>query len=173
MVSIRALEPSDNRASFRSGNEDLDRFFRKYAALNQFSHHVGTTYVAVEGKSIAGFATVAPATIQADEFPATRARGLPSYPLPTLRLARLAVDRAHQRRGIGSMLLRYVFTLALEMAARLGCAGVLVDAKPGAIPYYAGFGFEAAEPIEGQPLGRPEPVPMFLALDKVRAALGG
>ena len=30
----------------RGGDEDLDRFFRKYAGQNQFRLHVGTTYVA-------------------------------------------------------------------------------------------------------------------------------
>jgi hypothetical protein len=69
------------------------------------------------------------------------------------------------------MLLRYVFTLALEMSEKVGCAGLLVDAKPSAVPYYAGFGFELAGPVEGQLLDRPEPSPMFLALQKVRAAI--
>ena len=60
MIEVRILKPSDDRTRFRSGNTDLDRFFVRYAGQNQFRHHIGTTYVAVENNSIKGFATVSP-----------------------------------------------------------------------------------------------------------------
>jgi hypothetical protein len=47
-VVVRRLEPRDDRTRFRSGNVDLDRFFARYAGQNQFRHHIGTTYVAVD-----------------------------------------------------------------------------------------------------------------------------
>lgn len=171
MVSIRALSADDDRRSFRSGNEDLDRFFRKYASLNQFAHHLGVTYVAVEQNRILGFATVAPATIQGEDFPSTRVRKLPHYPLPCLRLARLAVQQEAQGKGIGTGLLRFVFSLALEMSVQVGCIGVLVDAKPSAVSYYAEFGFEAYDATFGQSEERPEPAVLFLPLDKIQEAM--
>jgi predicted N-acetyltransferase YhbS len=172
MASIRILSPDDDRSSFRSGNEDLDRFFRKYAALNQYVHHLGVTYVATEGQRLLGYATIAPASIQGDDFAMMRAKKLPQYPLPALRLARLAVAKEMQGKGIGTGLLRFVFSLALEMSARLGCVGILVDAKPSAVPYYKGFGFEPRMVVAGQSGDRPEPVVMFLSLDKVRDSIG-
>ena len=57
-VVVRVLDPSDDRSHFRSGNIDLDRFFQRYAGQNQFRHHIGTTWVAVRGGSLLGFATV-------------------------------------------------------------------------------------------------------------------
>jgi hypothetical protein len=57
-VEIRALRPADDRARFRSGDPDLDRFFQAYAGQNQFRHHIGTTYVAVEGAELCGCVTV-------------------------------------------------------------------------------------------------------------------
>ena len=33
---IRVLEPRDDRSAFRSGDDDLDRFFRRFASQNQF-----------------------------------------------------------------------------------------------------------------------------------------
>jgi predicted N-acetyltransferase YhbS len=172
MASIRLLSPDDDRSSFRSGNEDLDRFFRKYAALNQYVHHLGVTYVATEGQRLLGYATIAPASIQGDDFAMMQAKKLPQYPLPALRLARLAVAKEMQGKGIGTGLLRFVFSLALEMSARLGCVGILVDAKPSAVPYYKGFGFEPRMAVSGQSGDRPEPVVMFLSLDKVRNSIG-
>ncbi len=171
MASIRALSSGDDRTAFRSGNEELDRFFLKYASLNQFVHHLGVTYVTVEGDRVLGYATVAPATLQGDDFPSVRSRKLPRYPLPALRLARLAVQKEFQGKGVGTGLLRYVFSLALEMSAKVGCVGILVDAKPTAVTYYSEFGFEHRVPVAGQTVDRPEPVLMFLPLDRVRDAI--
>jgi GNAT superfamily N-acetyltransferase len=168
MASIRALRQDDDTATFACGNDDLDRFLRKYALKNQDLLHVGTTYVYEEGGRILAFATVAPATLQGDAFPATRAKRFPRYPLPALRLGRLAVDRAFQGKGVATSLLRYVFSLALEASRRLGCVGLLVDAKPSAVAFYARFGFEPATAVEGETAGHPRAIPMFLPIDLVR-----
>ncbi len=53
-VEIRALRPTDDRASFRSGDEALDLYFHRYAGQNQFRHHLGVTYIAVEQSVILG-----------------------------------------------------------------------------------------------------------------------
>ena len=66
MIEIRALREQDDRGSFRSGDEDLDRFFRQFAGQNQFRHHLGVTYVAVDGQNILGFATVSAAHVEID-----------------------------------------------------------------------------------------------------------
>ena len=68
-MEIRALRPSDNRSVFQCGDEALDRFFHRYAGQNQFRHHLGVTYVAVDGDRILGFATVAPRHVDADFLP--------------------------------------------------------------------------------------------------------
>lgn len=83
-VEVRPLEARDDRSGFASGDPDLDRFFRKYAGQNQFRHHVGTTYVAVAGGAIVGFATVSAASMLVDDMPAKLRRCLPHYPLPVL-----------------------------------------------------------------------------------------
>src|SRR5437867_12509030 len=113
-MEIRALRPSDDRSAFRSGDEDLDRFFHRYAGQNQFRHYIGVTYVAVEGGRILGFATVAPRHIDLENLPERTRKKLPRYPLPVLGLARLAVDQSARSMGLGSQLLRFV----LELAAR-------------------------------------------------------
>ena len=60
---------ADDRSQFRSGDPDLDRFFHKFAGQNQFRHHVGVTYVAVEDRRVLGFATVAPGHVEIDGLP--------------------------------------------------------------------------------------------------------
>jgi GNAT superfamily N-acetyltransferase len=169
-MEIRALRASDDRSTFRSGDPDLDAFLQKYAGQNQFRHHIGTTYVAVEGDRIAGYATVAPGHIEIEDLRAAHRKKLPRYPLPVLRLARLAVDESFRKRGLGRQLLRFVLGLALRMAEDFGCAGIVVDAKPGAVSFYEQYGFAPLEVVEGASLARPQATPMFLPLSEIKAA---
>lgn len=164
------MRESDERSRFSCGDDHLDRFFRSFAGQNQFRHHLGITYVAAEGETTLGFATVAPGHLEIDALPAAVRKKLPRYPLPVLRLARLAVDRSFQSQGVGRQLLRYVLRLALEMDEKFGCAGVVVDAKHGALDYYAGYGFVALDIVEGQSDARPRLTSMFLSIRKIRGA---
>jgi len=169
-MEIRPLRPGDDRSQFHSGDEALDRFFHRYAGQNQFRHHVGVSYVAVEDDRILGFATVAPRHIDIEDLPDRLKKNLPRYPIPVLGLARLAVDAAAQSMGLGSQLLRFVLQLAAKMANELGCAGVVVDAKPGALEFYARYGFVAFEAVEGQSDARPEPTMMWLPIEAIQRA---
>jgi GNAT superfamily N-acetyltransferase len=164
-LTVRRLEARDDCASFRSGNIELDRFFTRYAGQNQFRHHIGTSYVAVEGGAILGFATVAASELTSAHLSAAKRRRLPAYPLPVLRLARLAVDERARGRGVAQALLRFVFALA--QAEEMGCVGVVVDAKPEAVTFYEKLGFIALEATAGLLGDRPEPLPMFLELGAV------
>ena len=161
--TVRRLTPEDDRTSFRSGNVELDRFFQRYAGQNQFRHHIGTTYVAMRDDGLlAGFATVAASEISATALPEGKGKRLPQYPLPVLRLARLAVDERMNGRGVGGILLRAVLALAETMAVDIGCVGVVVDSKPEAVGFYARLGFVALAAEAGELGDRPAPQPMFL-----------
>lgn len=173
MIEIRPLRPSDDRSGFCSGDPDLDRFFLRYAGQNQFRHHIGTTYVAVDDGTIKGFATIAASSIEIEHLPSPRKSKLPQYPLPVLRLARLAVDRSARGQGIGKALLRTVLAVASEMSRTVGCIGVVVDAKPDAAAFYARFGFEGIEVVAGALADRPLPVSMFLPIGTITAAIKG
>ncbi len=166
-LEVRRLRQEDDRSGFRSGNIELDRFFQRFAGQNQFRHHIGTTYVAVDGGAILGFATVAPSEIATADLPPSRRKRLPQYPLPVLRLARLATDDRARGRGVGSALLRAVFALAHQLAADYGCIGVVVDAKADAVGFYERLGFLPLD-VQGGQLGeRPEPLAMFVELGAI------
>ncbi len=164
-VTVRQLAPEDDRSQFRSGNLDLDRFFSLYAGQNQFRHHIGTTYVAIDDDgAIAGYATVAASELAPETMPASKRKRLPRYPVPVLRLARLAVAEAAKGQGIGGALLRYVLQLAARLADEVGCVGIVVDAKPDAVAFYQRLGFVPLALVAGELGDRPQPLPMFLEL---------
>lgn len=171
-MEIRALREADDRAQLKSGDADLDRFFHNFAGQNQFRHYVGVTYVAVERGRIFGFATVCPGHVEIDDLPAAARRRLPRYPIPVLRLARLAVDQSARGQGLGSHLLRYVLELAVRMTSDYGCAGVVVDAKPGAVSFYSRYGLAPVEAVEGRSEARSQPTPMFLSMRALKQAVG-
>ena len=162
-VEIRRLLPEDDRNPFRSGDESLDLFFHRYAGQNQFRHHIGVTYVAVESGRIVVFATVSAATVDPN---VARKRGVP-YEVPVLRLARLAVDEAARGAGIGKALLRHVLRLAVAMETDLGRAGVLVDAKPEAVEFHRKLGFAKIEVVEGALDSHPRSTPMLLNISAI------
>lgn len=171
-VEIRQLREDDDRNSFRSGHEDLDRFFHRYAGQNQFRHHIGTAYVVVEDQVILGYATVAACSIEVKGLPARAARKLPAYPLPALRLVRMAVTADRQRGGVGSALMRTVFLIAHDQSRRVGCAFVVVDAKADAVSFYERFGFESLPVLAGELDARPAPRPMFLEIGAIPVRTG-
>ena len=169
-VAIRPLQPADDRRAFRSGDEALDLYFHRYAGQNQFRHHLGTTYVAVTAERICGFATVNPGELTADSIPKSLRARLPAYPLPILRISRLAVDERDQGKGLGRLLLKAMFGMALDLRDRFGCMGVIVDAKPDAVGFYEGLGFMKLGVTSGDLGDRPEPIPMFLPVQKIAQA---
>lgn len=171
VVEIRPLARDDDRGGFSCGQADLDRFFEHYAGQNQFTLHLAVTYVALIEARIVGFATVAPAVLERAAVPNARLRKrLPRYPLPVLRLARLGVDRRAQGAGIGRALLRQVLALAIEQRNRLGCVGVVTDAKPDAVGFYERLGFTVLEGVR-EGLLVATPLPMFLPIEAIAVAL--
>lgn len=106
-----------------------------------------------------------------DEIPSDLQRKLPKYPLPILRLARLAISERAQGHGLGEALLRFVFDLALRLSREYGCIGVLVDAKEDAETFYARYGFYRVEIAQGRSGIRPLTIPMFLPIGTIRQAI--
>lgn len=169
-IEIRPLAREDDRSNFACGHPDIDRFFVHYAGQNQFKLRLAVTYVALVEGRLVGFATVAASSIERVSVPGPRLRKrLPAYPLPVLRLARLGVDTRAQGLGLGKALLRHVLKLALEQRDRVGCVGVVADAKPDVLAFYAGLGFVRLEGVR-EGLLHGDPVPMFLGIDYIAAA---
>ena len=169
-MEIRLLRESDDRSRFRSGDIDLDRFLQRYAAQNQFRHHIGTTYLAVQTEWILGYVTVAPGHLEIDDLPAPLRRKLPSYPLPVPRIGRLAVHESVRGQGVGKLLLRFALQLAVRLGQEYGCVGVVVDAKPDAVTFYQKLGFMPLEVLEGESEARPAPTTLFLPIREIEAA---
>jgi GNAT superfamily N-acetyltransferase len=141
-----------DRAVFDCGVDALDDYLRRFARQNHESGGA-KTFVAVRAEAptrILGFYSISPGAVEFARVPGRLTRRLGRYEVPVFRLARLAVDRAMQGRGLGGELLLAAGERALAVAAEVGGVALAIDAKDeGAARWYARFG---AEPLLDDPL---------------------
>lgn len=126
--------------SFFSGDDHLDDFFHKHAKKND-SIGYGRTFVLMEKHTIIGFFTLCTAQIEFEEYPKRLIEKLPRYPIPAIRIARLAVDSYLHGKGYGKTLLREAFLKILTASSVVGSKLIIVDAKESSKPFYEHFGF--------------------------------
>lgn len=181
MRELRRLSQRDLCDGFQCGDASLDTSFHRYAKLQEKRGQSATTLVTIDGV-IAAFVTIVASGVDSARLTAM-VKGLPRPPVPVLVLARMACDQRHQGAGLGAALLRdVVFAGALKMAADVGCVGIFVDAKPGAVGFYAKYGFAPLAPVAAAPTGAAAaadaapaedaaPTAMFLPLDTLRKAM--
>ena len=91
---------------------------------------------------VSGYYTLAAGSVAFPHLPRETAARLPRHPVPVVLLARLAVDRSAQGRGLGRTLLVDALQRALGLSASLGVFAVEVLAiDEDAAGFYARFGF--------------------------------
>jgi GNAT superfamily N-acetyltransferase len=135
------LDVGHDRVLFNSSSEPLDRYFREQVTQD-VRRRVAACFVALsEERRIAGFYTLASASLLLADLPVSLGKKLPRYPtVPAVRLGRLAVDQTFKGQGLGGALLAD----ALDRAARseIAAYAMLVDAKDeSAAAFYQHHGF--------------------------------
>jgi GNAT superfamily N-acetyltransferase len=139
---IERLASEHDRSRFSSGSAPLDRYFREQASQD-VKRRIASCFVAVnvQTKEVAGYYTLAAASIALGALAPEIVKRLPRYPVvPAALLGRLAVAQTYQGKGLGGVLLGN----ALLRIARseLGVFAMLVDAKDeSAQRFYEHYGF--------------------------------
>jgi GNAT superfamily N-acetyltransferase len=139
------LTKRQNITSFESVNSDLNDFLKNDALLDQ-EWMVSKTYLCCWKKSIAGYITLVTDTLEVkviDEDDGIK--GYPYHKYPCVRIARLAVDKIFERKGIGRFLMLAAIGLALDVSGLIGCRYITVDSKPESIGFYEKHGFKLIE----------------------------
>jgi len=72
-------------------------------------------------------------------------KGYPYHKYPCVRIARLAVDKIFERKGIGRFLMLAAIGMALDVSGMIGCRYITVDSKPESIGFYEKHGFKLIE----------------------------
>lgn len=125
--SVEALGEGHDLEPFDSGNDELTDWLRHHArhATAQGSR----TYLLVEDKTrrVVGYFSLAPHIMERADAPKRVGRGGPRQ-IPAILLAKLALDRSEQGRGLGSELLIRALETAVGAARAAGGKVVVVDA---------------------------------------------
>ncbi|OZI45876.1 hypothetical protein CAL25_21900 [Bordetella genomosp. 5] len=149
------------RDGFRCGVDALDQYLR--SGLGQdAARHIAHGFLLIDtGERIAGFYTLAAASVMLQDLPVAWLRRVPKYrSIPAAIIGRFALDSAFQGLGLGEVML----VDALERVVRSDLAAwlVLVEAKDiRVVRFYQKYGFLA--------LHDQEPLRLFLPTASVRA----
>jgi GNAT superfamily N-acetyltransferase len=135
-------------SDFDSGKPELDNWLKRRALANEA---LGTsrTYVVTAGGCVVAFYALANGAVAHKDVSAKTKRNMPD-PIPVMVLARLGVDSAHQKQGLGSALLRDALLRILAVAQIAGIRAVLLHAmSEDAKRFYLRAGFHEcpADPL--------------------------
>lgn len=140
---IALLGTSHDRTSFNSPSEPLNRYLREQVTQD-IRRRVAACFVALtDDQRIAGYYTLASASLLLADLPAHISKRLPRYPtVPAVRMGRLAVDQAFAGQGLGGALL--ADALSRTARSEIAAYALMVDAKDeSAAAFYLHHGFIA------------------------------
>lgn len=143
------LQSSHDRTPFKSGSDPLDSYLRQQVSQD-VRRRVTACYVALtHDQRIAGFYTLASASLWLAELPLSLSKKLPRYPsVPAVRMGRLAVDQDFKGVGLGGALLADALDRAIR--AEIAACALVVDAKDeSAAAFYQHHGLSA---LPSQPM---------------------
>ena len=147
------------------GEAALDEWLKRHARDAQASDSARVFVATLEdGGTVVGYFAIAAAQVAPEDATARALKGQPqARPVPTILLARLAVDQNHQGMGLGRSLLQDVLLRCADAADAIGARVLLVHAKhEAAKAWYMQFGFEQSPT---------DPLHLLMLLKDVRAFL--
>jgi GNAT superfamily N-acetyltransferase len=142
-LRLEKLDAGHEVANFKCGKNSLDLFLKKHALKNQKADS-SQTYVILRDQAAIAYYSLAVGSVAREDCPPAVTAEMPEhYPIPVILIARLAVDRREQGRGLGSALLKDAFYRIANAADIAGARAVLVHAiDEAARAFYLHFEFE-------------------------------
>ena len=143
-MAFSAPEPlSDHHQldDFNSGTPSLDEWLRRRARTNQ-AGGASRTFILCDGEKVAGYYALASGAVDMASATGRFRRNMPN-PVPVAVLARLAVDQAYQKKGLGRALVQDSASRVLHAADAIGIRGMVVHAiSEEARMFYLALGFD-------------------------------
>lgn len=138
------LRGTHDFSKFVSGEVSLDSWVQRHARHAEAAGSA-RTFVTTHRERVVGFYSLAIGQVQPNDATERLLKGQPAgRPAPVIVLARLAVDREHQTRGLGRSLLQDALLRCDQVADSVGVRAVAAHALPEAAGFCDHFGFEAS-----------------------------
>ena len=141
---IETLNEYHHRDQFDCGNPLLNQYFKHQAGQDIKRKLAACFVLSFDNKNVLGFYTLSNASIPATLIPSHLQKKLPhSYvALPCTLLSRMAIDRKHQGKGLGKILLMNALKKSYEISNEIGSYAVIVDPiDPAAAAFYSKYDF--------------------------------
>ena len=159
---IEKLRGDHDLARFDCGNDELNRFLKRFALANQHAQSA-QTYVACRDTVVVGYYSLAFGSVAPEQTPERVKKGLARHPVPVMILARLAIDQSMQGKGLGQGLLKDALERTVRAADIGGLRAMLVHAKDdSARVFYEHFDFEPSPT---------DPYHLFILLKDLKRAM--
>ena len=150
-----------NRSLFDCGISELNDYLQRYARQNH-KKGIAKTWVMVNSNNEqvpVGYYSISMAELQRESLSDEEKKGFPRYPLPVIRIGKLAVDKQLQGQRLGELLLVDIFKRGIRISQDIGVVGFLVDAiNERAKQFYLKYGFS---PLVNSPLS------LFLPMTRI------
>lgn len=138
--SILSYQTSLAFKIFDCGDENLNKYLKTHAQLND-QNNLSKTFICCDNDEVVGFITLCNSQIEFQEMPKSYKQAMPRYPVPAVKIARLAVDNKYKGQGYGKALLQFAFKKIIQVSVSTGVKLVVVDAKEDSKSFYQKFGF--------------------------------
>ena len=163
ILKVEKLRRDHVLEDFDCGKEPLNRFLIRNALQNQQAN-ASQTYLLITDSRVIGYHTLVVGEVTFAVAPERLKKGLARHPVPIMLLARLAVSRDYQGRGIGQALLKDALLRTLQAADIAGIRAFAVHAKDKeARAFYEHFDFISSPS---------DPMHLFLLLKDIKALIG-
>lgn len=114
---------------FDCGEPSLDAWLSRHARAAAGAGSARTfVTVDTESERVVGYYALTAAQVEHEKATERVRQGMPRYPIPVILLARLAVDRSVQGRGLGAWLLADAMRRSVGAAERVGIRALVVHA---------------------------------------------
>jgi len=136
------LRGKHDLGEFSCGEDALDSWLHRYARHAEAAGSA-RVFVTTDGARVVGYYALAVGQVAASDATARMVKGQPrGSSVPVVILARLAVDREHQERGLGRSLLQDALLRSVGASQSVGIRALIVHAHEQAADFYGRFGFE-------------------------------
>jgi GNAT superfamily N-acetyltransferase len=162
--AVRKFTSGDSTDTFDCGQPALNQFLQRYALVNQKANSAQTYVCCIRGE-VVGFYSLAVGSVDPQNAPVRALKGMARHPVPVMILARLAVDREHQGKGLGRALLKDALLRTAQAADIAGIRCLLVHATDEAARHW----YESWE-FDPSPT---DPYHLFLLIKDLKEVLSG
>jgi GNAT superfamily N-acetyltransferase len=140
---FEVLQREHSRRGFRCGVVPVDDWLATKALQNQEKHLSVTKVLLDPTKAIAGYYTLATGQVDFGDLPPDLTQRLPRRFLPVAVLAWLGVSSAHQRQGLGRLLVARALRECYDAAKTFAFIAVMLDCiNDSAREFYRQWDFE-------------------------------